>query len=204
MAVEWEKNPALQELNVTGTDLSSEALVSILTRLPNLRWLSAGFLEGFTDQVAHLHPPSGQKGGRRLGVEVMEAWMESGATHHMYHLDLNTCDILNEAVLSDFIDRHGSQLKGLNLGGHHKLTENFWGAAIPKLPNIKYPPAACRLEGMKHTLCVFQNAHYGHSSGLLRQGAGQDTRGSLHGSDMSPLPWNRSVTHEQSSPSEAG
>ena len=85
--------------------------------------------------------------------------MESGAASHMQHLDLNTCDLLNEPILTEFIDRHGHQLRGLNLvcspssssyirfvgmskslrlkGGHHKLTENFWNHAIPNIRNVK-------------------------------------------------------------------
>jgi hypothetical protein len=117
MEVEWEKT-GIQELNVTATELSTETLVTILTRLPHLRWLSAGFLENFNDKV-------------------MEAWLESGASANMRELDLNTCDSINEPLLSEFVSRHGPQITGLNLGGHHKLVENFWSKNIRKLPNVK-------------------------------------------------------------------
>lgn len=63
--------------------------------------------------------------------------MESGASGKLANLDLNTCDNLNEGVLNKFMSLHGPQLTGLNLAGHHKLTENFWAAAIPHLPHIK-------------------------------------------------------------------
>lgn len=51
MSAEWEKS-AVQELDVTATDLSTECLIDLLTRIPSLRWLSAGQLDGFTDAVS--------------------------------------------------------------------------------------------------------------------------------------------------------
>jgi hypothetical protein len=117
LEVEWEKTQ-IQELNITATELSTEVLIAILTKLTHLRWLSAGFLEGFNDQV-------------------MEAWLESGASANMRELDLNTCDGIAEHLLTEFIARTGHQITGLNLGGHHRLVENFWSTNIPKMPNIK-------------------------------------------------------------------
>lgn len=58
MHVDWEKC-SLQELDITATDLSTESLIDMLTRLPGLRFLSAGQLNGFNDSV-------------------LKAWMESG------------------------------------------------------------------------------------------------------------------------------
>jgi len=49
-AVEWEKTQ-LQELDITGTDLTSECLTDLLTRLTGLRWLSAGQQDNFNDNV---------------------------------------------------------------------------------------------------------------------------------------------------------
>ena len=46
-AVEWEKTQ-LQELDITGTDLTSECLTDLLT---GLRWLSAGQQDNFNDNV---------------------------------------------------------------------------------------------------------------------------------------------------------
>lgn len=48
--VDWEKC-ALQELDITATDLSTECLQDMLTRIPGLRFLSAGQLNGFNDVV---------------------------------------------------------------------------------------------------------------------------------------------------------
>lgn len=50
MQVEWEKS-SVQELDITATDLSSECLIDMLSRIPCLRFLSAGQLNGFNDQV---------------------------------------------------------------------------------------------------------------------------------------------------------
>lgn len=41
----------LQELDVTATDVSKECLLDVLPRIPAIRWLAAGQLDGFTDQV---------------------------------------------------------------------------------------------------------------------------------------------------------
>lgn len=51
MQVEWEKT-SLQELDITATDLSTECLIDMLSRIPNLRFLSAGQLNGFNDSVS--------------------------------------------------------------------------------------------------------------------------------------------------------
>ncbi|VDM56579.1 unnamed protein product [Angiostrongylus costaricensis] len=53
-AIEWEKT-RIEELDVKGTELSSDTLISLLTRLPHLRWLDASWLENMTDQVGALH-----------------------------------------------------------------------------------------------------------------------------------------------------
>ena len=50
-AVEWEKTQ-LQELDITATDLSTECLMDLLTRLTNLRWLSVGQQDGLNDSVS--------------------------------------------------------------------------------------------------------------------------------------------------------
>lgn len=58
MQVEWDKS-SVQELDITGTDLSTECLIDMLTRIPNLRFLSAGQLNGFTDSVLKAFMESG-------------------------------------------------------------------------------------------------------------------------------------------------
>uniref|UniRef100_A0A915EPC4 F-box domain-containing protein n=1 Tax=Ditylenchus dipsaci TaxID=166011 RepID=A0A915EPC4_9BILA len=115
--IDWEKTQ-IEELDIRATELSTETIVSILTRLQHLRWLDASWLENFTDQV-------------------LEAWMQSGTINTLQYLSLDTCDSLTENILSEFVSRHGYQLSGLNLGGHHKLLEYFWMNMIPKLKNIR-------------------------------------------------------------------
>ncbi|GBP37737.1 hypothetical protein EVAR_29938_1 [Eumeta japonica] len=56
--VEWEKS-SIQELDVTATDLSTDCLIDMLSRIQNLRFLSAGQINGFNDSV-------------------LKAWMEAG------------------------------------------------------------------------------------------------------------------------------
>jgi len=58
MQVEWDKCQ-LQELDITATDLTTECLIDLLTRITTLRFLCAGQNNGFNDSV-------------------LKAWMESG------------------------------------------------------------------------------------------------------------------------------
>jgi|LakMenE01Jun11ns_1017448.scaffolds.fasta_scaffold6457424_1 hypothetical protein len=43
---------AFRELDITATDLSSQVLSDVLTRIPGLTWLAAGQLDGMTDEVS--------------------------------------------------------------------------------------------------------------------------------------------------------
>lgn len=133
IAVDWEKTN-VQELNITATELSSEALISILTRLPQLRWLSAGYLEHFNDQVYSFSSPPREPSRH---FQVMDAWLQSGAYTSVQSIDLNTCDALSDASLCDFVNRTGDSIVGFALGGHHKLLEHFWMTVIPQLVNVK-------------------------------------------------------------------
>ncbi|CAB3399547.1 unnamed protein product [Caenorhabditis bovis] len=115
--IDWDKT-RIEELDVKGTELSSDALISILTRLPHLRWLDASWLENMTDQV-------------------LEAWQNANAMGSLQFLNLDTCDSLNEQALVDMIKRHGHQFHGLCLGGQHKLLEYFWMNMMPQLGNVR-------------------------------------------------------------------
>ena len=44
-----------QELDITATDLSKECLMEVLTKIQNIRWLSAGQLDGMTDAVLKVY-----------------------------------------------------------------------------------------------------------------------------------------------------
>ncbi|XP_003377208.1 putative F-box domain protein [Trichinella spiralis] len=105
----WD-NSVIEELNIAATDISSECLIYLLSRLSNLRWLRAAVLEHFTDQVS----------------TVLEKWIQSGNCSKLAALDLDNCDSLSEQSLIEFLNIYGEQLLGLNLGGNEKLLEQFW------------------------------------------------------------------------------
>ncbi|VDD93995.1 unnamed protein product [Enterobius vermicularis] len=116
-SVDWE-NSRIEELNICGTELLTETLITILTKLRHLRWLDASWLENMNDSV-------------------LEAWMATENMESLQYLNLDTCDSINEGPLTELISRHGHHISALNLGGHHKLLEYFWTGMIPKLRNIK-------------------------------------------------------------------
>jgi len=118
MAVEWEKCPALTELDITATDLPSAAILDIITRISNLEWLSAGQLDGMTDSV-------------------LTQWLNSGKTSTLKCLDLDSSDNLTEDMLGKFLERIGGQLEGLALSGMGHVTDSLWNAYLPKLKNAK-------------------------------------------------------------------
>lgn len=48
--VEWQ-HTILDELDLSSTDIDEQALHQMLNESPNLRYLSVGYCDGFTDQV---------------------------------------------------------------------------------------------------------------------------------------------------------
>ena len=54
MAADWDKS-SIQELDVTANVLSSECLIDLLTRIPSIRWLSAGQIDAFNDTVKFIY-----------------------------------------------------------------------------------------------------------------------------------------------------
>ncbi|XP_073969382.1 F-box/LRR-repeat protein FipoQ isoform X3 [Rhodnius prolixus] len=117
MTVEWEKS-SLQELDITATDLSTECLIDMLTRIPNLRFLRAGQINGFNDSV-------------------LKAFMEQGNTRNLIALDLDSSDNLSDDALHKFLARHGSQLLGLGLSGMPHITDQLWMTILPILNNAR-------------------------------------------------------------------
>lgn len=117
-AVEWEKAPALVELDITATDLPQATIVDILTRIPSLSWLSAGQLDGMTDAV-------------------LTQWLNSGKVATLRSLDLDSSDNLTEDMLGKFLERVGSQLEGLALSGMGHVTDTLWNQYLPKLRSAK-------------------------------------------------------------------
>ncbi|KAJ4432141.1 hypothetical protein ANN_20757 [Periplaneta americana] len=117
MQVEWEKT-ALQELDITATDLSTECLIDMLTRIPNLRFLSAGQLNGFNDSV-------------------LKAFMEMGNPKNLIALDVDSSDNLTDDALHKFLSRFGHQLYGISLSGMPHITDQLWQSVLPVLTNAK-------------------------------------------------------------------
>ncbi|KAK2706226.1 F-box/LRR-repeat protein 2-like [Artemia franciscana] len=118
MQVEWDKAQQLQELDLTGTDLSSECLSYVLSNLQNLRYLSAGQLDGFNDSV-------------------MRNFMEKGNPRGLVALDLDRSDNISEEMIYRFISRFGQQLRGLILSGIPHITDQIWTSIMPVLSRTK-------------------------------------------------------------------
>lgn len=116
-SVEWEKT-CLQELDITATELPTECLIDLLTRVPGLRYLGAGQQDGFNDLV-------------------MKEYMEKGNTKNLIALDVDRNANLSEEMLLQFLKIQGPMLRGLQLSGIPHLTEQFWVNTIPILKNIK-------------------------------------------------------------------
>lgn len=117
MQVEWEKCN-LQEIDITATDLSTEALIDMLTRIPALRFLSAGQNNGFNDSV-------------------LKAWMEGTTARSLIALDLDSSDNLTDDGLQKFLARHGTQLHACILSGMPHITDQLWMSALKILTNAK-------------------------------------------------------------------
>ncbi|CAG0886237.1 unnamed protein product [Cyprideis torosa] len=117
IAVNWAKT-ALEELDITGTDLTSEALKDILLNAPPLRFLAAGLQDGFTDKV-------------------LLNYMENGNPSELIALDLSRCDNLSTEVLSLFLKKYGQNLRGLILSGIPQVTDSLLVSNLPTLKNLR-------------------------------------------------------------------
>ncbi|XP_050069592.1 F-box/LRR-repeat protein 7 isoform X1 [Anopheles maculipalpis] len=117
MQAEWDKC-SVQELDISGTDLSSECLIDVLTRIPTLRFLSAGQINGFNDSV-------------------LKAWMEGGNPKSLIALDLDSSDNVSDEALARFITRYGAQLQACVLSGMTHITDQLWMTIMPILTNIR-------------------------------------------------------------------
>lgn len=117
MAVEWDKT-VLQELDITATELSSECLVDLLTRIPGLRYLSAGQQDGFNDHV--------------LGE-----FIKNGNIKNLISFDIDRNENISEEMLLSFLKVQGQQLRGLCMSGMPHLSEQFWNQTMPLLKNVR-------------------------------------------------------------------
>ncbi|XP_050534766.1 F-box/LRR-repeat protein 2 isoform X2 [Daktulosphaira vitifoliae] len=117
MQVDWERS-SIQELDISATDLSTECLIDMLVRIPNLRFLSAGQINGFNDAV-------------------LNTFMEQGNARSLIALNLDYSDNLTDEGLYKFLSRHGHQLQGLSLAGMPHITDQLWNTVLPVLTNVK-------------------------------------------------------------------
>lgn len=117
MSVDWAKT-SIQELDITATELSSECLVNVLCRIPQLRYLSAGQQDSFTDVV-------------------LKEFIESGNFKSLMSIDLDRNENLSEEMLLAFMKMQAPMLRGVQLSGIPHLTEQFWVSVVPQLKNIK-------------------------------------------------------------------
>ncbi|CAG9118989.1 unnamed protein product [Plutella xylostella] len=90
----------------------------MLTRIPNLRFLSAGQINGFNDSV-------------------LKAWTEAGTSRNLVALDVDSSDNITDEALHRFLSRHGSQLWGLVLSGMTHITDQLWQSVLQVLNNAK-------------------------------------------------------------------
>lgn len=107
-----------QEIDFTATDLSKECLLDVLPRIPAIRWLSAGQLDGMTDSV-------------------LKHWTDHANLKELIAVDLDASDNLTEEALQKFINAYGPQLKGLSLSGMIHVTDTLWNGCLTKLRNAK-------------------------------------------------------------------
>lgn len=129
MSVAWDKTN-LKELDVSGTELAESTLVYLLTRVPALRYLSAGQQDGFTDLV-------------------LKEYLEKGSIKSLVAVDFDSNENLTDEVLLRFVKCIGPNLRGLRLSGIPQLTEPFWLAILPVLKSIRIlvmgmPVGCCR------------------------------------------------------------
>merc|ERR1712018_823826 len=118
MAAEWEKAENLQEIDLTATDLSKECLMDVLPRIPAIRWISLGQLDGLTDNV-------------------FKHWMDHANLKELISLDLDASDNLTEEMIYSFVSSHGLHLQGLSLSGMPHVTDTLWNSILTKLKNAK-------------------------------------------------------------------
>lgn len=101
--------------------------MDLLTRLPGLRWLSAGQLDGMTDSVIKVTEKKLFHLLAGLATDSFQHWMEHGNLRELESVDLDSSDNLSEDTLQKFLQGYGSQLKGkkLRVGEvYHDTTES--------------------------------------------------------------------------------
>lgn len=115
--VDWDKTN-LRELDITGTELAETSLIYLLTRIPALRYLSAGQQDGFTDRV-------------------LKEYLEKGNIKSLVAVDFDSNENLTDEIMLHFVKCIGLNLRGLRLSGIPQLTEPFWLSILPVLKTIR-------------------------------------------------------------------
>lgn len=90
----------------------------MLTKIPGLKFLSAGQINGFNDSV-------------------LKAWMEAGTCRSLISLDLDSSDNVSDEMLAKFVQRIGSQLQALVLSGMSHITDTLWMSILPLLTSAR-------------------------------------------------------------------
>lgn len=116
-AIEWNQTN-LEELDLSSTDLSEQALLTMLNDSPNLTYLSVAHCDAFTDHVF-------QTLIKNKKVSSLQALNLS------YTVNLNMDDVFN------FLRIYGGQLRGFMYTGNVKITEQFWISSIKHMKKIK-------------------------------------------------------------------
>ncbi|KAG9508962.1 hypothetical protein GZH46_02530 [Fragariocoptes setiger] len=153
LAVQWDKTQ-LDELDITGTELSSDSLVHLLTHLPGLKYLSAGQQDGFTSHV-------------------LDEYINKGNYKQLISVDFDSNENLNEDSLLRFIQLQGAHLHGLKLSGIPQLTEPFWLAVMPIVRQVKImvmgmPVGCCQKIQQKIHIDSLIDAIATHCQGIER------------------------------------
>ena len=115
--MEWDKSN-LQEIDITGTELTTECLIDFLTRVPTLRYLGAGQQDALNDLV-------------------MKEFIEKGNYKDLIALDVDRNENLSEEMLETFLRLQGPKLRGLQLSGIPHLAEQFWVSITPLCKNLE-------------------------------------------------------------------
>ena len=140
MAAEWEKCENLQELDLSATDLSKECLMDVLPRIPNIKWMALGQLDGLTDAV-------------------FKHWVDNANLKELISIDLDASDNLTEEAVFNFVNVYGPQLQGiftfndsfelvtkkvtlhlilgLALSGMPHVTDGLWNSIFSKLKQAR-------------------------------------------------------------------
>ncbi|KAL3316984.1 hypothetical protein Ciccas_004363 [Cichlidogyrus casuarinus] len=106
MVVPWE-NSKISELDISSTELSSECLENILTRMPGFTYLAVSHVDFFNNKT-------------------LNALIDGNKLRDIRALDLSCTPELTEEPLHKLVNQHGEKLRGFMLHGKPQLTEYFW------------------------------------------------------------------------------